>query len=562
MKKLRLSRLTLENFKGVDRLEVKLAGSNATIRGENGTGKTTVADAYTWALTGKMTDGRTAEIGCYDLAGRLDTETVSAVEVEFTDGSKFRRESNGSAKFYVDGVPVKATEYASAIRTATSDALGMLVMPQNFCEMHWLKRRQILMTLVNVTNAEVIASAPELKDFAPLVEKREPELIKRTALDERKKLNAELSTIPARIDELQRTARPADSPTSAEIGAQIAELERQIIVKGIQIRKLQEDAKKAKEPFNEIDRLTSLAEEAKNDAVKLQGQFMTNELTLKSRRESWIQTNEAMNGKCPTCGAKVVSDRLPELQRKLDRINQEGTQLAAAQKKLETAIEETTRRVETLRRQIADMKAKFGNADEDAARIDLDKVLSERDEIQNRLNKLKAEFAAIEASEKTAARIRELRRRETEIGGQIAERDKQLYLAEIFTAQQIKLTEAAINSKFKFVMWKMFEPYKAADGVRECCEPMINGVPYSGNLSKGEKLKAALDILGALQRFYGVEFPIFIDDAESYTSNSFVDLPNQTIRLKAAEGVKKLKIDVEKAAEQPRQVSLFEGATA
>ena len=63
---------------------------------------------------------------------------------------------------------------------------------------------------------------------------------------------------------------------------------------------------------------------------------------------------------------------------------------------------------------------------------------------------------------------------------------------------------------------------------------MIDGVPYS-SLSKGEKFKAALDILNALQSKFQRQFPLMIDDAESYTSNSFVELPNQLFLFKVTE---------------------------
>ena len=95
----------------------------------------------------------------------------------------------------------------------------------------------------------------------------------------------------------------------------------------------------------------------------------------------------------------------------------------------------------------------------------------------------------------------------------------------------------------------MFDSFKVAEGVKECCEPYLNGVPYVA-LSKGEQLKVSLDILKALQRAFGIELPVFIDDSESYTSNSFVDLPNQIIKLVAAEGVQKLQIDLEKVYER------------
>lgn len=564
MKKLRISRLTLEKFKGVDRLELNLGGANATISGQNGAGKTTVADAYTWLMTGKMSDGRMAEIGCYDSAGKLDTEANHIAEVEFADGTKFRRESNGTAKFYANGVPVKATEYMTAVKAATNGANSFLATPQAFCTMRWQDRRQILMSLVDITDAEIIASAKELQELEPLLAKQSVKDIEATARDQRKKVNAELLTIPARIEELQLALRPVGTVNVDDIGAQIAELERQIIVKGAQIRELQKATHKALELFAEINRLAKLAMEADSDVAKTAQQIECNSAKLDTLRDSWKQTNEAMSGKCPTCGAKVASDRLPEIQRKLDRIAQEGGRLAETQKKLKATLDEDTRKAEKMRTQLADMKAKFEITPDDPVHDQLDKALNERDEIQHNLDKLKIEFAAIEDSEKVAARIAELRQRETELGAQIAELDKQLYLAELYTQQKIKLIEDTINSKFEHVRWRMFESYKSVDGVRECCEPLINGVPYGGNLSKGEKLKAALDVLRTLQSAYEVELPVFIDDAESYTSNSFVGLPNQVIRLVVVEGVKELKINVDskepvvQQAQQSAQISLFE----
>lgn len=108
------------------------------------------------------------------------------------------------------------------------------------------------------------------------------------------------------------------------------------------------------------------------------------------------------------------------------------------------------------------------------------------------------------------------------------------------------MIEDAINSKFEFVKFKMFETLINGT-VKEICEPMIDGVPYDDGLNRGAKFKAALDILRTLQKFYSIELPIFIDDAESYTSNSFVELPNQIFLLKVSEG--DLKIEVEKKIE-------------
>ena len=139
--------------------------------------------------------------------------------------------------------------------------------------------------------------------------------------------------------------------------------------------------------------------------------------------------------------------------------------------------------------------------------------------------------------------IEELKQRETKLNVEVADLQKQINLAEKFQRQKIKTIEDAINAKFEVVKFKMFDTC-INGAVKEICESMIGGVTFD-NLSKGEQLKASLDILKTMQEFYKVELPVWIDDAESYTSNSLVDLPNQIFYLKAVEG-QELKIEVVK----------------
>ena len=585
MKELRLSRLLLENFKGIDRLEVRLDGCNATISGQNGTGKTTVADAYTWLLTGKMADGRTAEIGYFDSTGRLDTAANHVVEAEFTDGTSFRRETNGTTKFYANGIPVKKKDYDSAVEAATRSAVPCLIMPQNFCAMNWADRRRILMSLAAITDDEIIASTPELEPLKLMLRFSTADELTKRAKDKKKKLNVELTSIPARISELSRTERPAKD--AADIQAEIDALQKQLEEKTAEVRNLQAIGKKTLEPLNEINRLRQeagaydrAAAEADKEIVRIEGELANLRKEIKDLHEKledlraeWVNVNDAAGGKCPTCGAKIGGERLPEFHERLDQIKAKGAKAKATIQKYEEAIPRGEEKLQTCKRakltaereamarrdKAAELQAKFeADTASDIADANLNKAIEERDKIQSAINGRENALVEIERYGKIAARIEELRRQEKEIGGQIAELERQIYLAELFTSKKIELTEDAINSKFAVVRWKMFKELKSTDGLEECCEPMINGVPYGGNLSKGERLKAALDILGTLQKFYGVELPVFIDDAESYTNNSRMNLPNQVIYLRAAEGVLKLKIDVQEP--ETRQMSLFEEA--
>src|SRR5690554_6331605 len=56
--KIRLSKLTLKNFKGVKKQVFEPGDKNANIKGDNATGKTTVLDAFSWLLFDKDSEGK------------------------------------------------------------------------------------------------------------------------------------------------------------------------------------------------------------------------------------------------------------------------------------------------------------------------------------------------------------------------------------------------------------------------------------------------------------------------------------------------------------------------
>ena len=55
---IRLKSLTLLNFKGVRNQHIEFDATETTLLGENGTGKTTVFDAFWWLFFGKDSTGR------------------------------------------------------------------------------------------------------------------------------------------------------------------------------------------------------------------------------------------------------------------------------------------------------------------------------------------------------------------------------------------------------------------------------------------------------------------------------------------------------------------------
>ena len=178
----------------------------------------------------------------------------------------------------------------------------------------------------------------------------------------------------------------------------------------------------------------------------------------------------------------------------------------------------------------------------------LDKIPKEADYTQNeeymKLHEQREKvFAEIE-KEKSSwynERIAELQDEKKEIGQKVADQEQILYLLEEFVRFKLNKISESINSHFDTVNFKLFE-MQLNGGMRDCCECTVNGVPYS-TLNSGHRIVAGLDIIRSLSKMYGVECPIFIDNAESLNEFNVPDMDAQLILLSVSDD-KKLEVEV------------------
>lgn len=92
MTEYRIFSIMIQNFCGIKSLEISPNGSDLTIFGDNATGKTTVANAFSWLFTGKNASG-TADLdpAPLDQDNSKIHNLETSVSVEFTDGTDYRR---------------------------------------------------------------------------------------------------------------------------------------------------------------------------------------------------------------------------------------------------------------------------------------------------------------------------------------------------------------------------------------------------------------------------------------------------------------------------------------
>lgn len=231
---MRLISLRLLNFKGIRDFTFTPDGQDADIKGDNGTGKTSLKDAYLWILTGKDSENKTDfaiktldannvplpglnhEVeAVLDINGRKVTLKKAYCEKWTKKRGSVKSELTGhTTNHFIDGVPKSEKEYLAFIASiAPEETFKVLTNPSYFSKMPdspklpgWKKRRQVLLEFCgDLSDAEVIASDSKLAKLPDILpEGRTLDEHKKVIASRRSEINEEIGKIPVRIDEANR----------------------------------------------------------------------------------------------------------------------------------------------------------------------------------------------------------------------------------------------------------------------------------------------------------------------------------------------------------------------
>lgn len=259
---------------------------------------------------------------------------------------------------------------------------------------------------------------------------------------------------------------------------------------------------------------------------------------------------------CPTCKREYETDKIEEMKQQFEKnfvehkesrkeeINKEGQSINKRIEeskenitKLKNQIEESTIKLSEINTKIEKLqseKEKIETFDvtklpqyqeklkelEELQKVVDNLVKEDTAEIQNRktsimeqINNIDKQLNEKNVQERTAMRIEELKSEEENISQKIQELESQEFQIEEFIKTKVELLENAINSNFEIVKFRLFDT-QINGGLIECCDTLVNGVPYS-DVNNAHKIIAGLDIIKTLSRFYNTTAPIFIDNRES-----------------------------------------------
>lgn len=264
---MKLLALTLTNFKGASALTIAAGEYDIDVYGDNGAGKTTIADAISWLLFDKDSLGRkdfeikpvdpltqktieriSPEVeGSFSLSGKTVTFKKRLVENWVTKrGSAAQEFSGHTTHYFVNDVPCQKKEYDDRIASICPEKqFRQLVDPFFFNDDDrnpWTERRKILLEICgDVSDEQVIASRMNLAPLTKILAERSIDEHKKILAARKPKIAHEMELVPTRIDEIRRTLStketPVDTKYLSELVAQLQQ-ERTTIQSGGQIAEL------------------------------------------------------------------------------------------------------------------------------------------------------------------------------------------------------------------------------------------------------------------------------------------------------------------------------------
>ncbi|MBE6928053.1 MAG: hypothetical protein E7467_06150 [Ruminococcaceae bacterium] len=304
------------------------------------------------------------------------------------------------------------------------------------------------------------------------------------------------------------------------------------------------------------------------------------ERSVEDARRRWINVQGEVfeGGKCPTCGQDLPMEQLAAANErfeewKKDRL-EEIERTANSEKAMKLRLQERAEHLQARNMQIENEIAEIGRTMQAVPQIvpmegfaEHKKALCEQEEeIARQILKIKGDSRAVEGQlrsslqeinaaiatqqitvgkEDTLSSVREkisrLREESAAASAQMEKLDKLLWLIEDFTRYKMGFVEDTINSLFRIARFRLFRE-QANGGVEERCDVVFDGIPYA-SVNSGAKINVGIDIINTLSNYYGVQVPLFIDNAESVTRLEYSD--TQVIRLVVSEQDKELRCEYE-----------------
>ena len=445
---IKINWIKYRHFKGIENFDLDLMGNNATVTGQNGSGKTTLADGLLWLLFGKDSKGASINPKPLDnvnnevlgLSPEVEAEMIidgkvtilKRVQQETWTSKRGELEKTRGAdttKYFIDTVPVKQKERKDYLAALGDESILQILADSGFfMRLDWKKRREILVSMTDVTDNSIIAGDEDLKELPEILGNHSVDDMRKVLAGQKKEIKLAIDGVPARIQEVtdMKAKLIADlgDLTQEEIKADIMDREADISDLQLKLETLKStDSNQVKQ--SEIAKLKLELEQARTQYLtdsnlqtqSLQNDVMTQQSEVnrlrreKSDTESKLHdlTNKIQSGNdqlsqmkaernkfkdvefddhkkiCPTCGQDLPVDQIEKL-------------VADFNQRKSNWLETDAEKGKALKASINELAAEKGKLEVNLDSIDLGYKSAEEllNRLNDELNNVKAEIKTFE----------------------------------------------------------------------------------------------------------------------------------------------------------------------
>ena len=482
MKYIKLQTISILNFKGIRKQEITFNTKGiTTISGRNATGKSTVRDAFLWLMFDKNAAGeKDFGIKTNDADGnpimQLPHEVSATLIVNSEElrlrkclaekwvkksGSVEKVFSGNTTEYYINEVPKKASEYNAYIAELCDEAVFRTIT--NPAYLPSLKKDQLRAMLFKmageIKNEDIAGNDAGLNRLLSLITGKSIEELQKQTASEKARIKKELSDIPARIDELQRSMPVAEEWAMLEASIDLAKNELNNVESQI------EDASKAIAAANE-------------ERIRLSRELSDKKLAY-SNRMNELKRKPMEEYNRETMMQNELRSKVSLLESKNSNIQSKMMFVKRSTDNLKEAINEKQDRLGELRREWMEINVSEPTFSDDAficpsclRPLEVDDIEEKKAEMTENFNRDKAaklnanKSAGLETKEEVEAMLKKIKENDAELASlnkEMTENERQIeqLKADPVYSKEIVLEETEIQDEKLDALSKEMEDLEA-----------------------------------------------------------------------------------------------------
>ncbi|WP_337970123.1 AAA family ATPase [Virgibacillus salexigens] len=469
--------LKLESFKSHQDLEVSF-GEVTKITGDNAKGKTSVLEAISWLLYG--TDATGSKLDPTPITCDSSQSLVSLLfSVDGRDMLIGRGLEKGKAKYYINEVPSKATEFNEILEQMfDKDLFLSLFNPNYFFTMKWTEQREMLLQYIPApANKEVFKALPEVQAS------KLAELVKEKSLEDLDKIHRSNKT------KLEKQYIAAQSKTKT-LKEQLDENAPTVPLESLNA----EDSQIVKQ-IKELEKATESANDKNRKFNELQSQIHSLNDQIEMSKERWPRLrDEEIEDTCKTCkrpldeeSVQVVKD---DKDKRIDEYKSQHKELVNKRNELREELN----------------SLEYIDVSEQQEKIR--ELENKRYPILQEVSKHKHIGSLQEQVDKAAATEKET----------LDSLNESIFIIDsikAFYAKEAELQAEKVQALFETLSINLFKEQKNGE-IKPDFEIEMDGKGYK-KLSLSESIRAGLELREVLSEQSEVIAPVFVDNAESIT---------------------------------------------